>query len=167
MMAISEVDGLNKQNEAVLKKSKKLRVKQVIVKTTISIKYNKASRFRWFQYVLKTNKVGVNQLLTFSFKVGLLPSKKNYFICCNKHPLKMMKKRFCFISKALFVVKIFNFFILAFKSSGLIKQIKFMTSQPCLQTIKIHIVSNISRSKSDQTEKFGQLRENNKRDIFI
>ena len=42
-----------------------------------------------------------------------------------------------------------------------------MTSQPCLQTIKIHIVSNISRSKSDQTEKFGQLRENNKRDIFI
>ena len=27
MMAISEVDGLNKQNEAVLKKSKKLRVK--------------------------------------------------------------------------------------------------------------------------------------------
>ena len=28
-----------------------------------------------------------------------------------------------------------------------------MTSRPCLQTITIQIVSNISRSKSDQTEK--------------
>ena len=37
-----------------------------------------------------------------------------------------------------------------------------MTSQPCLQTIAIHIVPNISRSKNNQTMKLGQLTEYNK-----
>ena len=34
-----------------------------------------------------------------------------------------------------------------------------MTSQPGLQTIAIHILSNISQSKGNQTMKFGQLIE--------
>ena len=34
-----------------------------------------------------------------------------------------------------------------------------MTSQPGLQTIPIHIMSNISQSESNQTMKFGQLIE--------
>ena len=38
---------------------------------------------------------------------------------------------------------------------------KFMTSQPGLQTIGIHIMPNISRSKGNQTTKFGQLVEYN------
>ena len=39
-------------------------------------------------------------------------------------------------------------------------------SQPGLQTIAIHILPNISQSKGNQTMKFGQLIEYNKRDIF-
>ena len=42
-----------------------------------------------------------------------------------------------------------------------------MTSQPSLQTIAIHILPNISQSKGNQTMKFGQLIEYNKRNIFL
>ena len=42
-----------------------------------------------------------------------------------------------------------------------------MTSQPGLQTIAILILSNISRSKGNQTTKFGQLIEYNMRNIFV
>ena len=45
---------------------------------------------------------------------------------------------------------------------------KFMTSQPGYQTtIAIHILTNISRSKSNQAMKFGQLIEHNMRNIFL
>ena len=42
-----------------------------------------------------------------------------------------------------------------------------MTSQPGYQTIVIHILPNISRSKGNQTMKFGQLTECNIRNIFL
>ena len=42
-----------------------------------------------------------------------------------------------------------------------------MTSQTGLQTIAIHILPNISESKCNQTIKFGQLIEYNKRNIFL
>ena len=42
-----------------------------------------------------------------------------------------------------------------------------MTSQPGYQTITIHILPNISQSKDNQTRKLGQLREYNKRNIFL
>ena len=42
-----------------------------------------------------------------------------------------------------------------------------MTSQPGEQTIAIHIMSNISRSKGNQAIKFGQLLEYNMRNIFV
>ena len=38
-----------------------------------------------------------------------------------------------------------------------------MTSQPGLQTMAIHTLSNISRSKGNQTMKFNQLIEHNMR----
>ena len=41
-----------------------------------------------------------------------------------------------------------------------------MTSQPGLQTIAIHVFA-ISQSKDNQTMKFGQSIEYNKRNIFI
>ena len=41
-----------------------------------------------------------------------------------------------------------------------------MTSQPGLQTIAIHILPNISQSKGNQTMKFSQLIEYNKRNIL-
>ena len=42
-----------------------------------------------------------------------------------------------------------------------------MTSQPGKQTIVTHILPNISRSKGNQTTKFGQLIDYNMRNIFI
>ena len=41
-----------------------------------------------------------------------------------------------------------------------------MTSQPGKQTAAIHILPNISRSKGNQTKKFGQLIEH-MRNIFL
>ena len=42
-----------------------------------------------------------------------------------------------------------------------------MTPQPGYQTILIHILPNISRSKGNQAMKFGQLIERNVRNIFL
>ena len=42
-----------------------------------------------------------------------------------------------------------------------------MTSQPGLQTIAIQTFANISQSKGNQTMKFGQLIEYNKKKIFF
>ena len=42
-----------------------------------------------------------------------------------------------------------------------------MTSQPGKQTIAIHILPNITRSKANQTMMFGQLIEYNMRNIFL
>ena len=47
------------------------------------------------------------------------------------------------------------------RENGLIRKIrstsKFMTSQPGLQVIAIHILPNISQSKGNRTMKFGEL----------
>ena len=55
--------------------------------------------------------------------------------------------------------------------NGFIRKIrlilKFMSSQPGLQTIAINILPNISRSKGNETMKFGQLIEYNMRNIFV
>ena len=42
-----------------------------------------------------------------------------------------------------------------------------MTSRPGKQTIAVHIFPNISRSKDNQTMKFGQLIEYNIRIVFV
>ena len=42
-----------------------------------------------------------------------------------------------------------------------------MTSETGYQTLAIHILSNISRSKGNETMKFGQLIEYNMRNIFL
>ena len=56
------------------------------------------------------------------------------------------------------------------RRDGLIRMIwltsKLMTSQPGLQIIAIHLLSNISQSKGNQTMEFGQLIEYNKRNIL-
>ena len=52
-------------------------------------------------------------------KVGLsFSKKKNYFICFNESPLKMMKNAFYFILKALFILKIFKFLSRLFGHAG-------------------------------------------------
>ena len=100
-------------------------------------------------------------------KVGVSPSKKNCVICFIEIPLKVMKNDYYFILKALFVLEIFKFLSRRFGQVGKMAKIrkvrltsKFMTSQPGLQTIAIHILLNM-------TMKFGQLIEYNKRNIFL
>ena len=57
------------------------------------------------------------------------------------------------------------------RKNGLIRKIgltsKYLTSQPGLQTIAVHILPNISQTKGNQTMKFGQLIEYDKRNIFL
>ena len=85
----------------------------------------------------------------------------------------MMKNDFYFTFKALFVLKIFKILslFLAMYKKGLIRKIRlisiFMTSQPGIPTIAVHILPNISRSKANQTLKFGQFIEYNMRKIFL
>ena len=65
--------------------------------------------------------------------------------------------------KALFVFEIFAFLSLLFGYVG--KRLdekaklisKFMTSQTGQQIISMHVLSNISRSKGNESMKFGQL----------
>ena len=53
------------------------------------------------------------------------------------------------------------------RKNGVIRKInltsKFLTSQPGQQTVTIHVLSNISRSKGNHIMKLGQLIEYNKR----
>ena len=65
----------------------------------------------------------------------------------------------------------FCFDFMVTKQNGLIRKIRlmpnFMTSQPGQQTIVTHTLSNISRSKGNQTMKFGQLIEYIIRNIIL
>ena len=86
----------------------------------------------------------------------------------------MMKNVFYFILKALFSFSSYLIFVATFWSCWKNCEIrksslasKFMTSQPGLQTIAIHILPNISQSKGNQTMKLGQLIEFNKGNIFL
>ena len=59
---------------------------------------------------------------------------------------------------------------LVMQKNDLIRKIrlilKFMTSQPGQQTIAIHVLTNISKSKDNQAMKFGQLIEYNMKNII-
>ena len=44
---------------------------------------------------------------------------------------------------------------------------KFMTTQPSLQTIALHIFPNTLQGEGNQTIKFGQLIKYNKGNIFL
>ena len=76
------------------------------------------------------------------------------------------KKLFLFLRYLSFCLD----FLFMYQNS-LIKKIRltsnFLTSQPREQTIVIYILPNISRSKGNQTMKFGQLIECNIRNIFL
>ena len=57
------------------------------------------------------------------------------------------------------------------KKNGFIRNIRliseFMASQARKQTISMHLLLNIARSKDKQTMKFGQLIEYKMRNIFL
>ena len=89
--------------------------------------------------------------LLLTFKVGFSLSRKICFICFNEIPLKMIKNAFYCILKDI------QIFVLTFwscRENGLVRNMrlisKFMTSQHGYQTITIHILPNISRSKGNR-----------------
>ena len=94
---------------------------------------------------------------------------KNCFICFNESLLKIMNNAFYFISKPHLVRLIFIFLCWLFVhvKNRLIRRIrlisKFMTSQTGWQTIAIHVLHKISGIKGNQTIKFGQVIEYNKK----
>ena len=85
--------------------------------------------------------------------------------------LKLMKNAFYFTLKALFVLKIFRFFLdfLVMYRNGLIKMIKLISNffTAWLTNYRNTHIANISRSKGNQTMKFGLLIQCNMRNIFL
>ena len=69
-----------------------------------------------------------------------------------------MKNAFYFISNASFCSQDIKFLSQLFGYVG---------KMACLQTIAIHILPNISQSKGNQTMKFDQLIEYDRRDYFF
>ena len=86
--------------------------------------------------------------------------KKKCIICFIESPLKMMKNAFYFISKALFILKIFKFLSWLLGHVG--KQLDWKDKV----NFRIHDVTSW-RSKGDETITFGQLIEYNRRNIFL
>ena len=89
-------------------------------------------------------------------------------------PFKNDENCFLFRLKSSFRSQDIEVFVTTFwscRKNGLIKKIrltsKFNTSQLGLQAIAIRILPNISQLKGNQTMKFGQLIEYNKRNIFL
>ena len=114
------------------------------------------------------NRLQVSLLKLTEFQVRLSSSKKICVICLIESALKMMKNAFYSILKD---IEVFVTTFWSCRKNGLIRKMrltsKFIMSQPGLETIAIHILSNISQSKGSQTMKFGQLIEYNKRNIFL
>ena len=109
------------------------------------------------------------------FTIVRLPrfTKKSGIIFGHWKSFKNVKICSFFILKALFVLKIFKICLdsLFMENKDLIRKIssisRFMTSKRGKQTIAIHMLINISRSKNNQAIKFGQLIEYNMRNIFF
>ena len=105
-----------------------------------------------------------------SFK-GTLPGLRQ--ILAAENLLKVMKIAFYFTSEALFVFKIFKFFSWLFGhvAKRLDKKdkvnFKLYDVTAWLTKIVIEILPRTSRSKGNQTMKFGELIECNMRNIFL
>ena len=101
-----------------------------------------------------------------------LPKNNCYLL--HWKPFKDHEECFLFHFKSSFCSQDIYDFVMNFwscRKKRLIRKIrltsKFMTSQPGSQTITIHILPNISRSKGNQKGKLGQLMEYNKINIFL
>ena len=93
-------------------------------------------------------------------------------LLATKSPLKMMKNAFYFTLKAFFSLTILKFlfwlFGHAWKWLDKKEQVNFrIYDATTWLTIAIQVLPNISRSKCNQTVKFGQLIECNIRNIFL
>ena len=96
-------------------------------------------------------------------KVGLSPSKKNCFACFNENSSKMMKKTFYFTFLHL---KIFSF--LSWHLGYVEKQeVNFKIYDLTVWSTNNCNTNIVSLSKDNQILNFGQLIDDNNRNIFI
>ena len=108
-----------------------------------------------------------------SLKIGLPAPKKVALISSNETSLKMMRNAFYLMLKALFVLEIFTFLscLFGYGVKRLDKQakvnLKIYVVTDWTANITITILSNISRSKDNQTIKLGKLIEYNLRNLFL
>ena len=106
-------------------------------------------------------------------EVGISPSQKKMCYLLDWKPFKNDEKSFFFRLKSYFCSQDISVFVMTFwscRKNDLIRKTrltsKFMTWQLGLQTIAVHVLSNISQSKGKQTMKFGQIIEH-KRIMFL
>ena len=59
------------------------------------------------------------------------------------------------------------FLVTMIRKMRLTSTLTFMTSQPGLQAVALHILPSTSQNKGNETIKFGQLIEYNKRNNFL
>ena len=91
-------------------------------------------------------------------------SDMRHFLATNS-PLKLIKNAFYFTLKTFFFSRFLNFCLdfLIMQKNGLIRKIrlisKLLMSKIAKQTIAMHILPNISRSKDNQAMKTGQIRK--------
>ena len=80
-----------------------------------------------------------------------------------------MKNAFYFMLKAIFFLKIFKYFSQLCWSEGkqLSEKVKVNSSQSVQQTVTMHILPCISRSKVNQTMRFVQVIEYKMRNILL
>ena len=101
-----------------------------------------------------------------------LPKKLSYLV--DWKPFKNDEKSFLFDLKGSFRsqdIWVFDTNLWSCRKNDLIRNIKltskFIVPQPGLQTVSIHVLPNVSQSQGNQTMKFGQLIEYNKKNIFF
>ena len=89
------------------------------------------------------------------------------------NPLKLIKNAVCFMLKALFVLESFKFFPWPFcyiekrlDKKVMVVNFKIYDVTTGQQTITLHVLPNISRSKGNQAIKFGQLIQYSVKNVF-
>ena len=96
------------------------------------------------------------------FKAGHSSFKKVAFICFDESPLKILKNATYFMLKTLLVLETFTIllWLFGYVEKWLDKKakvnFKIYESETEQKIITIHILLNISRTKGNQTMKYGQ-----------
>ena len=90
-----------------------------------------------------------------------------FSIYFNESALKVMKYTLYFMLKALFIFELFTFLSWYFGYLVKRRDKKAMFNFKSYDVVTTHILPNISRSKGNQTTKFGQLIEYTMRNVFL
>ena len=142
----------------------------VVEELQVSVKKSHVKPRLILRYCLSRKGHMLNKKLISKLKVGLLPSKKNCFICVNESPLKKNEKCFLFHLKSSFRSQGIWIVVLTFRKTAWLEyqfNIKFYNVTTWMTNNYNTHIACISEIKGNQTMDFGELIEYNKRNIFI